>query len=388
MNISLVYIPPEEERYNRSFPSFPPLGIGYIAAYLKQKNHNTSLHDITFETDNWLIKKILEEETKLVGFSTYSWNIETVMKIAKNIKEENKNIKIILGGPEPSYNPQKYIKPSLIDGICRGEGEQLFLNLANGKTSNLYTENNKTPIQIVKNLRNTPSPYLEQVFNLEKYHIFPFQTHRGCVNKCIYCRWQYPGPIRYYSVKQATLELEYLSQIKNLHVLQCIDADFLYSKAYADTLLKHLIEKNVKFPQANFEVNYENFNSESGLLMSKIAESVMIAYGLETASPTVLKAVNKNVDLKKFKTKIRETKNTGLKVQVNLLIGLPGQNWNTIEQTIEYTKDLDPDRIVVNTVHPPCEENSAVEKQDYSMLPYQELKKIQEKVINYLKKGF
>ncbi|WEU41092.1 MAG: cobalamin-dependent protein [Candidatus Odinarchaeum yellowstonii] len=388
MKISLAYIPPEEERYNRSYPSFPPLGIGYIAAYLKKRKQSSSLYDVTYETDSWLIEKILEEEIDIAGFSAYPWNTETIIKITDKLKEEKPSIKIILGGPDASYNPEKYIKHNSIDGVYRGEGEKAFANMAEGKPVNLYTKKSKTNIQIIENLEEIPSPYLEKIFNLEKYHIIPFQTHRGCVYKCKFCRWQYPGPVRYYPLKQAALELEYLSQIRNLYVLQCIDADFLYDKQYANQLLNHLIEKHVKFPQANFEVYYENFDTETGSLMNKIADSVIIAYGLETSSPTILKSVGKRIDLKKFKRKIRETKNTGIKVQVNLLVGLPEQNWETVERTIEYTKDLDPDRIVVNTVHRVNQPANRKKTTDYSSLPDIELKKIQEKVIKYLKKGF
>lgn len=388
MKLSLVYIPPEEERYNRCYPSFPPLGIGYIAAYLRKKKHDINVYDVTSETDSWLIDRILEENTDIVGFSVYPWNAETVLKIAEKIKREDPAVKIILGGPEPSYNPEKYIKQSVVDGVCRGEGEYVFLNIADNKTVNLYTSRTKTPIQIIENLKEIPSPYLEQVFKLEKYHVFPFQTHRGCAYKCKFCRWQYPGPVRYYSIEQAARELEYLSRIRNLYVLQCIDADFLYDRNYANQLLKNLVENHVKFPQVNFEVYYENFNVEAGLLMSKIAESVIIAYGLETASQKVLEASNKRIDLKIFKRKVKEAKNIGLKVQVNLLVGLPGQNWESIEETLEYTRELDPDRIVVNTVHRVTSSSTRVKAADYSSLPDIELKKIQEKVISYLKKGF
>ncbi len=387
MKISLIYIPPEEERYNRSYPSFPPLGIGYIAALLKKKKHDINVYDITFETDNWLIEEILKENNSIVGFSVYPWNKETVLKIAEKLKEKNPDIKIILGGPEPSYNPEKYVKQTVVDGVCRGEGEKIFLNLTEGNTINLYTKNNKTRIQIVENLEEIPSPYLEQIFKVKKYHTFSFQTHRGCAYTCRFCRWQYPGLIRYYPLNQVTSELEYLSQIENLYVLQCIDSDFLHDNNYANLLLKNLIEKKVKYPQANFEVYYENFNIKTGLLMNKIADSVIVAYGLETASQKVLKAAGKRIDLKIFKRKIRETKNTGLKVQVNLLVGLPEQNWETIEQTLEYTKELDPDRIVVNTVHRATITHNR-KTSDYSTLPDSELKKIQEKVIRYLKKGF
>lgn len=395
MNIGLVYIPPENERFNRSFPSFPPLGIGYISAYLNKNGKRVKVYDITSESDEWLTKQLYSDGVELVGFSVFSWNAPTFLRVAEKIKEENKDVTVIVGGPEPSYNPDKYFDLSFIDGVIRGEGETAFRKLAERSNKinilgvrELYTRQNKSPIQIIRSLKKIPSPYLEKIFKTDKYHIFSFQTHRGCSKRCSFCRWQYPGSIRYYDLKQIVDELEYLSSIPNLYVLQCIDADFLHNPKYAAKILEELAERRVRFPQVNFELNYESFNSKIGKLMSKVGESVLAAYGLETASEKVQRTVNKVIDLSEFKNKIRETKKCGLKVQINLLLGLPYQNWDTVEETIEYTRELEPDRVVVNTVYWPKDEYTNKVGGDFYNLPPTELEKAKEKIISILKKGF
>jgi len=80
------------------------------------------------------IEKIISDITgyfpDVIAFSVYIWNVEMTLKIAENIKQIYPDIKIILGGPEVSYNSKELLeKYEFIDYICLGEGEESFPNL-------------------------------------------------------------------------------------------------------------------------------------------------------------------------------------------------------------------------------------------------------------------
>src|SRR5687768_11875394 len=59
----------------------------------------------------------------LVAFSCYIWNITQTLAVAKKIKALNPNIKIMLGGPEVSYEYEGVIALDEVDYIIAGEGE-------------------------------------------------------------------------------------------------------------------------------------------------------------------------------------------------------------------------------------------------------------------------
>ena len=67
---------------------------------------------------------IIDEKPDLVGFSVYIWNINIVKEIIKIIK--NKNVKILLGGPEVSFNESDYILNNNVDFVINNEGEESF----------------------------------------------------------------------------------------------------------------------------------------------------------------------------------------------------------------------------------------------------------------------
>ncbi|MHA1409784.1 MAG: B12-binding domain-containing radical SAM protein [Candidatus Odinarchaeia archaeon] len=276
--------------------------------------------------------------------------------------------------------------------MIRGEGEEtlqeLTVNFHKDKYANidgLYTKEYKGKIRVIENLRKTPSPYLESVFNLKKYHIFAFQTHRGCVNRCRFCQWQYPGKIRYLPIIQIINELKFLSSIKNLYILQCIDADFFANKKTAVKILTKMITEKITFPQINYEVNYLNLDNENLEKLKKTGETIILAFGLESSSEKVLNSVNKPINLNLFKKQVSKAKKHGLLIQINMLIGLPNQTWDTLEKTIQYIKTLHPDRVVVNPLYLTDKEKILKNTKGFAALPIDKLKKIQIKIIEILK---
>lgn len=105
------------------------LAIRYIKSYCNEYNIklfegtiNENLIDISMN--------ILKMEPEILGFSCYIWNIEETLKVCSIIKSVRKDVKIILGGPEVSFNGEEILKKNeYIDFIIEGEGELTFKEL-------------------------------------------------------------------------------------------------------------------------------------------------------------------------------------------------------------------------------------------------------------------
>jgi anaerobic magnesium-protoporphyrin IX monomethyl ester cyclase len=67
----------------------------------------------------------------VIAFSCYIWNITQTLEVAKKIKQLNSKIKILLGGPEVSYEYEDIITLDYIDYIIVGEGEIAFEEFLN-----------------------------------------------------------------------------------------------------------------------------------------------------------------------------------------------------------------------------------------------------------------
>ena len=61
-----------------------------------------------------------------VAFSCYIWNIIPILECVKQLKQRNPRIRILLGGPEVSYDAESILNNNAVDAVCYDEGEQPF----------------------------------------------------------------------------------------------------------------------------------------------------------------------------------------------------------------------------------------------------------------------
>ena len=115
------------------------LSIRYLKNFCKEAE-DISINEYTInDRISNIVADIYKEKANIVAFSCYIWNIEMVLNISDILKKVQPSIKIILGGPEVSYDAQFLLKKHhFIDYIVVGEGEQTFKemieHLSNEKT--------------------------------------------------------------------------------------------------------------------------------------------------------------------------------------------------------------------------------------------------------------
>lgn len=68
----------------------------------------------------------------------------------------------------------------------------------------------------------------------------------------------------------------------------------------------------------------------------------MLAIGLESGSPTILRNIKKGIDLEKTRETIKNIKKVGIKAYTLLMIGNPGETEETIKETVAYLQDTKP----------------------------------------------
>lgn len=362
LKISLIQ--PNFKQGPGGIASYLPYSCGLLWSYAltnKKIKDKYELKKLVYKREP--IEELSDEMSKMdvVAFSTYVWNRNYNFTLAKIIKEKNPNTLIVFGGPEPPItNPEIFEKiMPFCDVVVKMEGEFVFSQmLEQFITSNNFTNikgllinqdgislNTGDPNRI-NNLDEVPSPYLTGVFDqilpLEKEWNGTLETNRGCPYHCTFCDW---GSLTYSKVKMFGLErvfdeIEWMSNNK-IGYLDVADANFGLFIERDNLIVDKLIEVQQKngFPYRTGWSWAKNQKSEVVSIAKKLIQSGHFNNGLtislQSLGKDTLKTIKRhNMDINKINEIFDECKKEGVPLNVELIVGLPGETFESWENTL------------------------------------------------------
>ncbi|AFK86606.1 MULTISPECIES: B12-binding domain-containing radical SAM protein [Thermoanaerobacterium] len=327
------------------------LAIRNIKLYCRPMD--IELLEMTINDDlDLILHEILNKRPNLIGFSCYIWNIDKVLKLCEYIKKINKDVLIVLGGPEVSYDSDDLLKIGVADFIVLGEGEATFKNLLqrihNGENVcdlNGISYMNDGKVISRENtdyvcLDDIPFPYDgEDISNKLVY----YETSRGCPFRCSYCLSSLDNKLRYASIEKVRDDLEKLTSM-GAKIVKLIDRSFDSNIKRAVEILDIIRELRCD-TVFHCEVNPELVNQEFIDSLKGIEDKVQFEVGIQTTNKETLKNVSRNPDVSSALKGIKLIINAGVKVHVDLIAGLPGDDFNSIVKSFNDVYELNPDEI-------------------------------------------
>ncbi|MDP2925977.1 MAG: radical SAM protein [Nanoarchaeota archaeon] len=339
-----------------------PLGIMILSSVLKKSGHDTDL--VCFKTDN-VFEKLKELKPDIVAYSITTGNHKEYIELNKKIKKELK-VYSIFGGPHPTFYPEM-INEEGVDAICRGEGEEAFLDFIKRykkdknyeKTKNFWV---KKGSRIYKNclrkpihdLDSLPFPDREMIYKkdnlLKDLKIKRFITSRGCPFKCTYCfNRQYnqlystvKGKlVRQRSVNNVIEEIKYVKENFPLGVVKFVDDTFNMNKTWLfDFCDKYKKEINLPFI----------CNIRADLMTDEVAEKlksancILVYMGIETGDEKIRKEIlERNMSNEQIINACKIIKEKGIKLTSQNMLGLPGEDLDYSFKTISLNSLCKPD---------------------------------------------
>lgn len=345
----------------------PPLGIGYLAAALEEKGFSSDILDANFL--NYDVKStvsfIKEKKPGVVCLSLYAFNFEAGLAVAEAVKAAMPKTVIIAGGAHPSAVSEHTLKTTnAIDAVIIGEGELTLIEimdrfrndmeLFSGVDGVAYTRDGSiirnNPRAQIDDLDTVPFPAFHLYPDLSRYHrravaspAVPILTSRGCPFECVFCAKNVFGrKIRYRSVKNVLAEIDYLVEKFKVRQLDVVDDNFITNKNRAIDILQSLCRKPYKLA----------INMQSGvsaklvdrdiLKLMKKAGVYRIALGVESGNQRILDLIKKGQKLEDVVRAVDLTKKEGIRADAFFMIGLPGETHQTMQDTIDFAKRIDP----------------------------------------------
>lgn len=354
MNVLLIN-PPNENELIANDPVIvkdqqgilPPLGILYIAAYLKRTGrYNVSVMDCQATKMGYdeMTVKIHELNPDVVGMSVMTFTLIDTFKTVKAIRIAS-DAKIVLGGSHPTIYPEETLKAFEPDYVVCGEGELIFDELLQAIPSDKKIWKQKT---FIESLDDLPFPARE-LTDISKYYSVLAKSNptttmfssRGCPFQCSYCDRPALGKrFRAMSAKRTVDEMEHCSDLG-------IKEIFFYDDTFTINKMR-VLEICLLIKQRALKIAWDvrsrvDTIDEEMIKVMKEAGCVRIHFGVESSQEHVLKALNKGIHRQQVEEAFRLCKKYGVKCLAYFMIGNPFETLYDICQTIKLAKNLNPD---------------------------------------------
>ncbi|KPA16302.1 Radical SAM domain-containing protein [Candidatus Magnetomorum sp. HK-1] len=340
-----------------------PMGLFYIASYLQKFGYHVVFRDSYLHNDDYdvIVKKIKDEDPKIIGISCLTANGKFVFELGQIIKRKFTEKLLVLGNLHASIFSNFYLNNKAADVIVHGEGEIAFKEICDSfregqsfsfkdiKGISYIDEENKIinneQRKYIKNLDLLPFPYPDNI-NLNDYPrmkdiklpYIKIISSRGCVNNCTFCAVHNNRNYRMRSINNVIEEIEYTKKKFNINFVSFEDALFTASKKRIIELCSKIIEKKL-----NIEWGCEghiNFIDEELMKIMRKAGCIGISYGIESGNQDILNSINKKTRLDDIKKKVLMSKYYFKKISGLFILGLPNETKQTIEQTIKLSLEL------------------------------------------------
>lgn len=366
MKIVLV-LTPARPGERRKFTA-PPLGLLYLGSYLKNLGHQVTIIDADIEgyTLDELAKKIVAKKADLVGITVMTPFIANILNLSKKIKILNPEAKICLGGIHITATGQESMEESkYVDFLVIGEGEHTLAELLEAlkkktdfKQIKGLIYRNKKNGQIIKNelrplienLDSLPIPDLDLIENLDfknykmvhagNKKVIYILGSRGCPFQCTFCAAHlvHGRKVRFRSPKKIVDEIESNRKKYGIDYVGFKDGTFTLNHSWVKEICSEIINRRL---QIGFCVNARIDTIDEEMLQSlKKAGCQTIGFGIESGSQRILNKLRKGTTLKQIK-KVFQLVNKFKFFTINsFMIGNPGDNKETIKETLELAKSL------------------------------------------------
>ena len=346
-------------RKSREKMIWPQSSLAYLAAMVPDSMSVRIIDAIAEEMSPEAFKAEIEKE-KPRFYVSYVTGTTFAMD-AKGIQWAKAAGAITIAvGTHVSAVPQNTLELiSQLDYVIRHEPEMTFkdiidVTLRHGDASEIKGmayrgPDGKTALTpdrpLLESLDDLPIPK-QHLLPLDKYRM-PFLgsryvwvlTNRGCPYSCTYC---FEGvvwgkSVRYRSAASFYKELEYLAQHNVRNILFLADL-FTFDKKGVKELCELIIKNGLKV-RWTCNSRVDTIDEEQARLM-KQAGCWLIAFGIESGSQKVLDNVKKDAKVEDATRSINMCHRLGIKTWGYFIIGLPGENKQTVRETIDFAKSI------------------------------------------------
>ena len=361
-----------------------PLNVGYIASYTKER-FGSNVEITLFKYIHDIEHELKKSPPDILGVSNYSWNHRIGREMSSIFSKLNPDGVVVWGGPNfpvdlPSQERFFRENPN-VDIYVSVEGEIGFTNMvekaleakshkeirtkvlskpidgcmtrsANGKLQ--YT----IPEIRIKKLDEIPSPYLTGL--MDKFFdgkLCPtIQTNRGCPFHCTFCTdgRDSVNQVNNFSLDRVSAEINYIATHVTWNTAQLLISDLNFGMFPKDSEICDYIDESKKkygYPKLVHTTTGKNKKDRIISNIEKLKGSIKMDMAVQSMTPEVLKNVRRdNISTEHLVAIGPAIKKTGLTMSSDIIMGLPGETFESTLQTVKEIVHAEVDEVQIWTL--------------------------------------
>ena len=297
-----------------------------------------------------ILKDIYLEQSDVVCFSCYIWNISFVRELVPDLKKILPQVEFWAGGPEVSYDAVEFLKKNpAFFGVMVGEGEETFHELAgyyierkpetlSGIRGVAFRDENKgrdivhTGWRELMDLSKVPFAYS----NLTEFknRIIYYESSRGCPFSCSYCLSSIDKKLRFRDIELVKKELQFFIDNKVPQV-KFVDRTFNCKHDHAMEIWRYITEHDNGITNFHFEISADLLRAEELALMKTMRPGlIQLEIGVQSTNPQTIKAIRRTMDFEKLKGIVEQIHSFGnIHQHLDLIAGLPYEGYDSFHKS-------------------------------------------------------
>ncbi|AET70852.1 Fe-S oxidoreductase [Desulfosporosinus orientis DSM 765] len=306
--------------------------------------------------------EIFEIKADIIGFSCYIWNLKETLALVRQLRPVCPEVRFVIGGPEVSFEAEEFLldHPE-VDALVMGEGEKSFLELL--QTWQEGHDPSQVPGlawrfdgQIIVNppspkalsLNDLPFPYGEEEdFTGRLVYV---ETTRGCPFNCQYCLSSTFQGVRFLDPERFRKMLRCLFK-NGARTIKFVDRTFNANKRHAMRILDIVREESVNHPdtqeiRVHCEMAGDLLDGEWMEYFRNYPRGlIQLEIGVQSTHRPTLEIVSRPQNFEKWSQYISEMKAFGIPLHLDLIAGLPEEDWQTFGKSFNEVYTVAPDML-------------------------------------------
>ena len=354
------------------------MGLAQVCSVAEREGHSVrmlDMHNLRLSTAT-LERELRSQEYQACLMGGFAMQVKDMATVTEAVHRIQPRARVVIGGVGVSDIPEIALRYSKADAVSIGEAELTLpallkeissRNLLGDAPGFVYRRGaeiiRRPKGEVPDDLDSLPRPAyhlfdIEYIcrhsYNASGPRSIHLMTSRGCPFKCSFCinsvlndkqflkklhgEIEETGPValRFRSPAAVVDEIQMLRSRYGITDFHFADEEFITHRARLEELCKALEPLGITWSTSG-RADWATVNK---LGKMKRAGCQYVLFGVESGSQRMLDMMVKNAKIEAVATGLRNARKVGMNFIANFMIGHPGEDRGTVEETVRFCKEL------------------------------------------------